>query len=356
MPHLPDTVLVHPNRNPLHVAAWLFVVCALIYLVIAIGGYTRLTGSGLSIVAWQPVSGIIPPVTQHEWETEFQHYQQYPEYNIVNQDMQLDQFKRIYWIEYSHRLAGRLVGAVYLLPFIFFVLRGYLTRAFAIRLSVVFVLGAVQGLLGWYMVASGLVDNPAVSQYRLTAHLSLAVLLYSYVLWLAISLTFANRQRANQSANNYFRVMTAICIFLVALMQVSGGFMAGTHAGFVINTFPDMNGELIPAMLYALDPWWRNLFENVVTIQFVHRWSAVLTVIAVAALWLGRFRLQRAGTKRLADLVAVVAMLQFTLGISTLLTQVHLPIALAHQSGFVLLLSVLIITLRQVWRSPARTA
>ena len=343
-----QTVLVLPNRNPRHVAAWLLVVCALIYCVIAIGGYTRLTESGLSIVAWEPISGVIPPLSLEQWTSEFEHYQQFPEFKVVNQDMQLAEFKRIYWIEYAHRLAARLVALVFLVPFVFFLVRGYLSKQLTARLVAVFVLGGFQGLLGWYMVASGLIDNPAVSQYRLTAHLSLAVILLGYVLWLAVSL-IPIQQKISAADRSYFRTTAVICIVLVGLMQVSGGFMAGTHAGFVINTFPDMNGEFIPTMIGSLEPFWRNLFENVVTIQFFHRWLAVVSVIAVAVLWIGRFRTALPLLKRLADLLMVIVLLQFTMGVSTLLSQVHLPVALIHQSGFVVLLTVLIVTLRLVW-------
>ncbi len=336
------------DRNQLPVAVWLLAVCALIYLVIAIGGYTRLTDSGLSIVTWDPISGVIPPLSHDEWVAEFERYQEFPEFKHVNQTMNLAEFKRIYWVEYAHRLAARGLALAFLLPFIYFLVRRCLSRPLIVRLAAVFALGGLQGLLGWYMVASGLVDNPAVSQYRLTAHLSLAVLLYSYILWLAIGL-LPKRQPPDDSDSAYIRKVGVICLCLIALMQVSGGFMAGTHAGFVINTFPDMNGELIPQMMGSLQPWWRNLFENVVTIQFVHRWSAAAAVIAIAALWFGRFKTQRLLLRRLVDLVLVIALLQFGFGIATLLSQVHLPIALAHQSGFVLLLTVLVTTLRVTW-------
>lgn len=346
--HLELTVLVRPNRNPQHVVAWLLAVCALIYCVIAVGGYTRLTESGLSIVAWKPISGVIPPLSPEQWAGEFEHYQQYPEFKAVNQHMQLAEFKRIYWIEYAHRLAARLLALAFLVPFLFFLLRGYFSRRLTARLIGVFALGGVQGLLGWYMVASGLIDNPSVSQYRLTAHLSLAVLLFGYVLWLAVGL-MPYRQPVGAADRSCFRTPAIICIVLAGMMQVSGGFMAGTHAGFVINTFPDMNGELIPETIGSLEPFWRNLFDNVVAIQFFHRWLAVAAVIAVAVLWTGRFRTGLPVLKRLADLLMVLALAQFTLGVSTLLSQVHLPIALLHQGGFVVLLSVLVALLRLVW-------
>ena len=347
-------MLVHPDRNPLHVAAWLLSVCALIYLVIAIGGYTRLTGSGLSIVDWDPVSGVLPPLSNEAWVTEFENYQQYPEFKLVNQHMQLDDFKRIYWIEYAHRLVARVVGLVFLVPFVIFLLRGYLSKPLTIRLGAVFVLGALQGLLGWYMVASGLIDNPAVSQYRLTAHLALAVVLYSYILWLAVGLIQTRRRHSPSEDTAYLRTTTVICLVGVVLMQISGGMMAGTHAGYVFNTFPDMNGDLIPPMMGSLEPVWRNLFENVVTIQFIHRWTAVATMIAVAVLWFGRFRTRRPGLKRLADLILVIVVAQFCFGIFTLLSKVQLPLALAHQCGFVLVLTTLVIMLRLSWPQTAK--
>ncbi len=341
-------MLIPLNRNPLPVAVWLLAVCVLIYMVIAVGGYTRLTDSGLSIVAWEPISGVIPPLSQEEWRTEFENYQRYPEYQSVNQQMQLDQFKRIYWIEYIHRLMARLTALAFLLPFLYFLARRWFSPALTLRLSAVFILGGLQGLLGWYMVSSGLTDDPTVSQYRLTAHLSLAILLYGYVLWLAVGLLSMHRP-IDDPQMPYFRKTAVVCLCCVALMQLSGGFMAGTHAGFVINTFPDMNGELIPSMLGSLQPWWRNLSENVVTIQFIHRWSATLVIIAAVALWAGRLRTHQPLLRRLADLVLMATGLQFAIGVMTLLSQVHLPIALTHQSAFVLLLTILIITLRVTW-------
>ena len=317
----------------------------MIYVIIAIGGYTRLTNSGLSIVTWQPVSGIIPPLTEDQWQDEFDNYKQFPEFQIVKPDLTLVGFKQIFLVEYVHRLAGRLVALVYLLPFIYFLFRGYLTRRFIVRLAAVFVLGGVQGLLGWYMVKSGLINDPSVSQYRLTAHLSLAVILYSYVLWLSVSLFGFHALEKHPSLLS-IRRLAVVCIGLVALMQLSGGFMAGTHAGFVINTFPDMNGNWVPDLLFPLSPLWRNLSENVTTIQFFHRWMAVATVVAIAVLWLQRFRIKSKSVRLGIDIVFLAALMQFSLGVSTLLSQVEISIAMAHQSGFVLLLSVLIILIR----------
>ncbi len=327
----------------------------MIYAIIAIGGYTRLTNSGLSIVTWEPVSGIIPPLTEDQWQVEFDIYKQFPEFQIVNPDLTLVGFKQIFWVEYVHRLAGRLVALVFLLPFIYFLFRGYLTRRFIVRLAAVFILGGIQGLLGWYMVKSGLINNPSVSQYRLTAHLSLAVILYSYVLWLSVSLFGIQALEKHPSLPSIRRLAVA-CIGLVALMQLSGGFMAGTQAGFVINTFPDMNGKWVPDLLFPLSPLWRNLFENVVTIQFIHRWTAAATVLAIAVLWLQRFQIKSKSVKLGIDIAFLAALMQFSLGVSTLLSQVEISIAIAHQSGFVLLLSVLIILIRATLPKNVRSS
>ena len=333
------------NRNSIHVAAWLLVVCSLIYSMIAIGGFTRLTDSGLSIVDWDPITGVIPPLSRAEWLAEFEHYQQYPEYRYVHPNMTLTGFKRIYWVEYSHRLIGRLVAVCFFIPFVYFSLRGHLNRKLILRLSVVFILGGLQGFLGWYMVQSGLVDNPAVSQYRLTAHLGLAVVLYGYVLWLALQFLNFN-QVVYHHFSNVVRNFSIGCLALAGVMLLSGGFMSGTHAGYVLNTFPDMNGKWWPDMIFSLSPIWRNFFENVITIQFTHRWSAVLILISIIGLWSFRFRLQGFHVKLVLDLLLIATLLQFCLGVLTLLTRVEIGIALVHQSGFVLVLSLLILLIR----------
>lgn len=340
--------LIQPHRNPIHVAVWLLVVCAMIYGVIAIGGYTRLTGSGLSMVDWNPVSGVVPPMTDRQWNAEFKHYQQFPEYRTVTGNLSLEGFKRIFWIEFAHRIAARLVGIAFLIPFLFFLLRGYLTTPMGLRLAVVFLLGGLQGLLGWFMVQSGLISDPSVSQYRLTAHLSLAVLLYSYILWLGVGLLGGRAQPSHAGDHRRLLAGVVICIVLVAIMQVSGGFMAGTHAGYVVNTFPHMNSEWIPDMLFSMTPLWSNFFENVIAIQFFHRWVAVAALVAIFVLWSRRFSMRRCGARMALDIVMIVAVCQFLLGIATLVGRVQLPVALAHQTGFVALLSALVIFLRLV--------
>lgn len=313
-----------------------------------IGGYTRLTDSGLSIVEWTPIAGILPPLDRAQWQREFENYQRYPESQTVNPRMTLDGFKRIFWIEYVHRLVARLIAVAFLLPYAFFLVRGWIGRPLAIKLAAVFVLGGMQGALGWYMVQSGLIDDPAVSQYRLTAHLGLALFLYGVVLWLATGL-LANASGRTFDVSGALRLRALLCIGLVAIMLASGGFMAGTRAGYIFNTFPLMDGTLVPEGLAALQPAWRNLFENTATIQFMHRWTAVLAVGAAAWLWLCRGNLGNSLQKRMLDIVLALALAQFALGVSALLSRVAIPVALAHQFGFVCLLTALIALLRVSW-------
>ncbi len=337
---------VRAERNPLHLAAWLLIVCALIFAMISIGGYTRLSGSGLSMVDWQPIAGWLPPLSDTQWNSEFERYRQYPEYQFVHPNMTLAQFKSIFWVEFIHRVAGRILAIAFFVPFACFLARGYLRTGLTVRFGAVLVLGGLQGLLGWYMVKSGLADNPSVSQYRLTAHLSLAVALYGYVLWLAVSAIGLEPRRATVHAVSGIRPLALLALALVAGMLISGGFMAGTHAGFILNTYPTMGGQWVPDMLLSLSPAWRNLFENAVTIQFGHRWLAALTLAVMVILWCQRFRTLHQHVKRALDCVLAAAGLQFLLGISTLISRIEWPLALAHQAGFVVLLTALIVLLR----------
>ena len=339
------------GRADTQIFSWLLIVCFLVFVLIVVGGYTRLTNSGLSIVEWKPISGVVPPLSSEEWLEEFERYKQFPEYKIVNPDISLSGFKRIYWIEFTHRLIARLVAIVFLVPFLIFATKKYFDRPMAIRLALVFVLGGLQGALGWYMVQSGLIRDPSVSQYRLTAHLGMAVLIYGYLLWLTVGV-LSRHWKMKHPVSKQTRQLTIICTVLVLIVQITGGLMAGTHAGFIFNTFPDMNGQLVPDGLFALSPVWRNLFENVVTIQFAHRWLAIITVVLVILLWSRRFECQSRRIRMMLDAVMVAAIGQAVLGVSTLLSHVSLLIALAHQAGFIVLLSVLVVLLKLVTMRP----
>ena len=325
------------------IAAWLFVCCLMVYAMVILGGATRLTGSGLSMVEWDPIFGIIPPLDQESWNETFALYQQSPEYQKINIGMDLAGFKRIYWYEYSHRLLGRTIGTVFLLPFLFFLAKGWIKRPLVPKLVAMFVLGGLQGLLGWYMVKSGLVDNPHVSQYRLTAHLGLAILIYAYMLQVALGLWYGNQRCADAPVGLQRAIgLLGSAVFITIL---SGGFVAGLKAGFAYNTFPLMDGHWVPEVIFMQEPLWRNFFENIATVQFSHRLLATLVFFSIVALWLvsGRQPLPTPVRQGLHALLAT-ALLQVTLGISTLLLHVPVPLAVAHQGGALLLLTVLVYT------------
>src|SRR5687767_153641 len=263
------------------IAAWLLACCALVFAIVVVGGITRLTRSGLSITEWQPILGALPPLSDADWQLAFDKYRQTPEYMQVNKGMTLEAFKRIYWWEYVHRLLGRIVGVAFLVPFVVFAIRGRIPSGYAWKLAGVFVLGGMQGVLGWYMVQSGLVDDPRVSQFRLTAHLALAFLILGAMLWLALSLLYPRLPRPLSSVATSARRWAIATLVLVLAMVVTGGFVAGIRAGFAYNTFPLMNGSLVPGEILMLDPVWKNFFWNMATVQFDHRLIALLLVCCV---------------------------------------------------------------------------
>ena len=263
-------------RDRRAVAAWLFFCAALVFAIVVVGGITRLTRSGLSIVEWQPLVGAIPPLSEADWLELFEKYQQTPEFRQVNFDITLEGFKRIFWWEYAHRLLGRLVGVVFFLPFLYFLLRKKLERSLSWKLAGVFVLGALQGALGWYMVKSGLVDDPKVSHLRLSAHLGLALAIFSAQFWLALQVL---------SPRTDFGTLEAALPFVVLAMALSGGMVAGLRAGYAYNTFPLMNGHLIPPETFMLEPWWRNFAYNMATVQLVHRAFFWLLVLLLPVAW-----------------------------------------------------------------------
>lgn len=311
-------------RDRRHVAAWLFACAALAFLVVLIGGVTRLTRSGLSIVEWQPLVGALPPLSQADWEALFAKYRETPEFRQVNFSMTLEGFKRIFWWEYIHRLLARLIGVVFLLPYLYFLVRKNLDRPLAWKLGGIFLLGALQGTVGWYMVKSGLVDDPKVSPVRLTMHLGLALAIFSAELWLAMQV-LAPKQRFDG-----FALFLPVIVFLMAL---SGGMVAGLRAGYAYNTFPLMNGHIVPPEVMLLEPWWRNFVYNMATVQLVHRaffWA--LAVLVLVAWW--RNRESAAGNALLLTFAV-----QASLGIATLLTGVPVGLGSAHQGGAVLVLA-----------------
>ncbi len=313
---------------------WLLFCAAVVYLMVVVGGITRLTESGLSMVDWKPIMGIIPPIGEQAWMAEFNQYRKSPEYLLVNKGMSLDEFKNIFYWEYGHRVLGRVIGMIYLFPLILFLIKGMVPKAWYGRLFGLLVLGGLQGLMGWYMVKSGLVDVPDVSQYRLTAHLGLALLIFAAMLWFALD--FLRGDRVTQKASVGYVRSTGLVVVIVSIMILSGGFVAGTKAGYIINTFPTMNGEWLPSGWLAISPAWKNLFENPVMIQFIHRSIAVLVVIAVLSSFVLSLK-QRFTT--LNGLVVLIMMVQVCLGISALVLKVPLALGAAHQAGAVALLA-----------------
>jgi len=327
------------NRSDKHMAVWLLACCALIFTMVVLGGVTRLTRSGLSIVEWDPIMGAIPPITQTQWEQTFDKYKQTPEYVKVNRGMSLGDFKGIFYVEWAHRLLGRLIGLVFLLPFLYFLIRRQIGRQLVPKLLTMFVLGGLQGVLGWYMVKSGLVDMPRVSAYRLTAHLALAVVIYAYILWVALDL-MTPRVHPSKTLQP-LRRFSAWVTGLIFVMILSGGFVAGTHAGFAFNTFPLMNGHFFPEGMYAMAPLWADLFENIATVQFNHRLLAYVLLLVIPAFWLTarKFSLPRQAQTPIHLLLAWLAV-QITLGITTLIYIVPVPLAAAHQGGALVLFTL----------------
>ena len=331
-----------------NVAAWLLVCAALVFAMVVVGGVTRLTHSGLSIVEWQPLVGTVPPLSQADWETSFAKYRETPEFRLVNFDMTLEGFKRIFWWEYVHRLLGRVIGLVFLFPFLWFLVRGKLDRPLTWQLAGVFVLGAAQGALGWYMVKSGLVEDPRVSHFRLTAHLGVALAIFAAELWIALRLLDARPGAVSRSA-----LALSAAIFAMAL---AGGMVAGLRAGSAYNTFPLMNGHLVPPEILVLEPWWRNFLYNMATVQFVHRAIAWVLIAWVPWFWWRTLSSPLDSRQRLAcHLLLAVLVLQVALGIATLVLKVPVTLAAAHQAGAVLLLGVSLLVASEL-RSPRAPA
>lgn len=333
------------------ISNWLKVCLLLVLTMILLGGATRLTGSGLSMVTWHP-TGMLPPLNASEWQQEFELYKQYPEYQVINRGMTLDAFKRIYWFEYSHRQLGRLIGLVFLLPFVYFLARRMIPAGMTPRLIVMFVLGGMQGLLGWYMVQSGLVNDPQVSQYRLTAHLLSAILIYGFILWTILTLEDEQTYRPlSESAAALWRKLSLVLMGLVVLTIASGGFVAGLKAGKIFNTFPLMGGQLIPEGIGALTPWYLNPLENMVTVQFDHRWLAMTTgVLLLVWYWKGRAGFGDGRIQRSFKLIGMMVLIQLVLGIATLVFQVPVWLGVLHQAGALLLFSFMLINVHRLSR------
>ena len=330
----PDLSSKQASAAPL-ARGWLYGVAALIFAMVIVGGATRLTESGLSITEWKPLLGAIPPLSEADWQAAFEKYKTIPEYKLINTGMSLAEFKAIYWWEWAHRFLGRFIGVAFLVPFLWFAATGRIARRRWPAMAGLFVLGGLQGALGWYMVKSGLVERTDVSQYRLAAHLTLASIIYGAMVWTGLGY---GRHRSRPPLAGFFLIV------LIIGQIILGAFVAGLDAGQGYNTWPLMDGALIPDGLGIMSPGWKNLFENAMTVQFNHRIVAYLLVLCTAAyIWHTR---RTAGALINAALGLAVAG-QAVLGIATLLARVPLPLGLAHQAGALVTLTIAIVHLHQ---------
>jgi cytochrome c oxidase assembly protein subunit 15 len=318
------------------VRRWLYVIAALVALMVVLGGTTRLTGSGLSITEWKPVTGIVPPLSEADWQAEFDKYKSIPQYQQINSGMSLNEFKLIYGWEWSHRALGRLLAIVFLVPFFWFVSRGLVDRALGWKLGGLFALGGLQGAVGWWMVASGLSERTDVSQYRLAVHLTLACFILAAIVAMATSLEVRRKERAPSARVRY----GAIAILGLVFMQIFlGALVAKTNAGLTFNTWPLIDGNFIPpvASLLAMNPWWKNLFENVLTVQFDHRMTAY-ALFALAAWHAFNTERNTRPSPLGASILFALVTAQVMLGVLTLLWAAPLPLALLHQLGAIAVL------------------
>lgn len=329
------------------VATWLLICCGLVFAMVVLGGLTRLTGSGLSMVDWRPFLGWLPPFSDAEWQRVFDLYQSSPEFQKVNSEMDVEAFKSIFWLEFLHRLLGRIIGIVFLLPYVVFLANGYIRLGEWPKYLLMFFLGGMQGVLGWYMVKSGLIDLPHVSQYRLTAHLVAAFSIYAYMLWIALSLLFP----ASGTARHSWYGKSLALTLLTSCTIISGGFVAGLKAGKIYNTFPMMGDYWVPPGTMALAPFWRNFFDNMTTVQLDHRILAVTTFAATVVFWSKSRKEDLPARSRPAiNALLHTVLLQVALGISTLVLAVPLILGALHQAVAMLLFTISIYVLHSLRR------
>lgn len=324
--------------RPRAVSAWLITIAVLIFLMVVVGGITRLTESGLSMVRWEPISGAIPPLSEADWQAEFDHYRATPQYQLVNSAMSLDDFKTIFFWEFVHRLLGRIIGLAFALPLLWFWWTRAIPAGYGRKLGAIFALGALQGAIGWWMVASGLIDVPEVSHIRLAIHLLMALLIFAATLWVGLDLRKLSGDGEARPTKMPLLAIWALC--LLFLQFLFGAYVAGLEAGYAFNTWPLMGEQWFPAETPMLEPLLRNLADNPIVVQFVHRWLAF--IVAAVAIWLGlRAWMHGLWTEGSMLMGAVIA--QILLGILTILSGVQIDIAVAHQGMAVLLLAAMLV-------------
>lgn len=337
------------------VAIWLFSGCFLIFVMVVLGGITRLTGSGLSITEWNVLMGAFPPMNDTEWTELFNKYQQSPQFHKVNAHMNVDEFKGIFWWEYIHRLTGRLLGVVFIVPFIWFTLRRRFDKSMMRKALFLFALGGLQGLLGWLMVKSGLVDNPYVSHYRLAIHMITAFITFGFTFWFGLEQWNGVIVQRKSFVPRSISSLATVLMIVLMLQIVYGAFVAGLHAGLIYTTFPDMNGQFIPDEIGKLTPFWRNLTENHAGVQFVHRSIAYLVTLLTLLLW---WRIRKDPNalqlKPTGNFLLGAIALQFTLGVFTLLFAVPVSLGVLHQMGAFVLFAAMVYVLVEIYSGGER--
>jgi cytochrome c oxidase assembly protein subunit 15 len=354
---------VSEKPNPTRpIALWLLLCCGMIFVMALLGAITRLTESGLSITDWNPVMGFLPPLSESNWNKAFAGYQHIPQYQLLHHGMTLDEFKSIYFWEWLHRLWGQLIGLAFALPFVWFLVRREIGSKLGWRLAILLALGALQGFIGWFMVQSGLEVRTSVSPYRLALHLGFALAIYAVMLWTALDLLqkpppHLRKLRTCQGASPSFRFLPLkgggtplvchgwVALGLLAVTMVWGAFTAGLHAGEAYNTWPLMEGEMLPSAAFTILPKWYNVFENLALVQFIHRWLGPATMFVILA-WVIRCVRWNSGSRWIYAL-GIMSILQVALGLATLLTHANIVLATLHQAGAITLLSLLLVNL---WR------
>jgi len=337
-------MIADEHKRPILI--WLYTGALLVFAMVIIGGITRLTHSGLSMVEWKLIMGTIPPLSESDWQETFGKYQAYPEYQQLNSDFTLEEFKSIFWWEYIHRMLGRLMGVIFLIPFAYFLIKKWLPPLLIKQLLIMFFLGGFQAFLGWFMVESGLKEMPHVSHYRLAAHLVTATVLLGYIMWVIFGI---NKEPQPIALPEKIGGVGKILLGLVLLQIVYGAFVAGLKAGFVFNTFPKMGDSWFPDAILTLKPWWANFTEGLAGTQFVHRYLAFAVLCTVGWLWAICSKLELSGNQKKALwLIVGVVLAQFSLGVLTLVYGVPIAVAVLHQAGAMILLVSVVYFLRNL--------
>ncbi len=334
------------NKDNKKVIYWLLTGCFLIFVMVVVGGITRLTHSGLSISSYKLITGTIPPLNEAQWVAEFEHYKQFPEYQKLHNHFDLDDFKDIYFWEYIHRILGRLLGIVFIIPFLYFLFKKQLSKPTIRKCLILLFLGGLQGFLGWYMVKSGLVDRPSVSHYRLAMHLTTAFITFAYTFWVAMDLWYPIKKKVDKSMRNLIRVGMAVLLIQI----IYGAFVAGLWAGMIHNSWPLMSeGKLIHETVYTeLSPMWRNFVEGKSGVQFIHRYMAYIVMAIIFYIWFRARKLELTPPQKNGiNLLVILVLVQFTLGVFTLIFQVPVTLGVLHQVTAFFLLATMTFVLNR---------